>query len=866
MKYASPLSQEMLQVFESVPDLYLILSPDLIILTASDAYLKATYKKRKNIQGKPLFDIFPDNPALPDLHASGSLRQSLEWVLGQKQPHQMGHQRYDVTQPELAGAFQEKYWLPSNTPVLDSEGNVLYIIHRIEDITELILQGQRKDAADHAANTRIKASQQSERAALVEVQLALLDQAPVAMSLYNGTDLVIAMANPFMCRIWGRTSEQVLGKPLMQALPELEGQDFDRLIREVYDTGIPFIGNETPASMLRDGKLETNYYNFVYQPLYNGQGDLLGVFNVAVEVTELVVARKQVEKSERELRKLYNKLAEANNEISASNEELRATNEELLQTQDALQILNRELEIRVADRTRELQLAKAEVETERNRLQQLFMQAAAPICILSGADFRYEFVNRAYQQLLPGRSLLGNLMLGEALHELAMHPLASALRHVYQTGESIEKKEELVPIARYEDGPVEDRYFNYTLQARRDEAGQVDGIIIFVYEVTEQVEARKAVEQSAERLMLITDSLPVLIGYLDKEEKYQFANKAYEAWFNQVPAALLGRPVRDVVGDKAYQGVKKYIDRALAGERLSFESRMPYREDFVKYIQTSYVPDIRDGQVEGFYTLVNDVTEQVEARKTVEESAIRAKAMAEELSIANEQLIRINADLDNFIYAASHDLKAPITNIEGLMRILIQSLPHEYLASEGLEGVTGMIQDSIERFKRTIDHLTEVTKLQKEHNQEAVLIDISDVIREVVLDISDQLKAADVQLEIDTAACPGISFSIKNLRSVVYNLLSNAVKYHAPDRQPKIQISCRLEDEYTVLTVQDNGLGMDLSRDQKLFTMFGRLHDHVEGSGVGLYMVKKIVENAGGRIEVQSQKNVGSTFTVYFKR
>ncbi|WP_461489950.1 PAS domain-containing protein [Pontibacter sp. HJ8] len=861
----------MLQVFESVPDLYLILSPDLIILTASDAYLKATYKARKDIQGKSLSDVFPAHAAHPDLNASDNLRRSLEWVLDRKQPHQMGHQRYDVTQPGQAGAL-EKYWLPSNTPVLDSAGNVLYIIHKLEDITERIQQRQQQDAADQDATAPAKTSQQSEGAALAEAQLqrsllqALLDQAPVAMSLYKGTDQVIAMANPFMCRIWGRTSEQVLGKPLMQALPELEGQDFDRLIREVYTTGIPFIGKETPARMLRAGKLETNYYNFIYQPLYNGQGDLLGVFNVAVEVTELVVARNQVEKSERELRKLYNQLAEANNEVSASNEELRAINEELLQAQDALQILNRELEIRVADRTQELQLAKAEIESERNRLQQLFTQAAAPICILSGADFRYEFVNPAYQQLLPGRTLLGNPLLGEALHELAAHPFADALRHVYRTGKTFEKKEELIPVARYEDGPIEDRYFNYTLQARRDEAGQVDGIIIFVYEVTEQVEARKAVEQSAERLLLITDALPVLIGYLDKEEKYRFANKAYEAWFNQNPADLLGRPVREVVGEKAYQGVKGYIARALAGERLNFESRMPYREDFVKYISTSYVPDIRNGQVEGFYTLVSDVTEQVEARRTVEKSALQAKAMAQELSIANEQLIRINVDLDNFIYAASHDLKAPITNIEGLMRILIQSLPHELLAAEGLEGVTGMIQDSIERFKRTIDHLTEVTKLQKEHNQEAVLIDISDVIREVLLDISDQLKSADVQLDIDTGACPGISFSIKNLRSVVYNLLSNAIKYRAPDRKPEIRISCKPEAEYTVLTVQDNGLGMDLTRDQKLFTMFGRLHDHVEGSGVGLYMVKKMVENAGGRIQVQSQKNVGSTFSVFFKR
>jgi signal transduction histidine kinase len=80
-----------------------------------------------------------------------------------------------------------------------------------------------------------------------------------------------------------------------------------------------------------------------------------------------------------------------------------------------------------------------------------------------------------------------------------------------------------------------------------------------------------------------------------------------------------------------------------------------------------------------------------------------------------------------------------------------------------------------------------------------------------------------------------------------------------------VQLSCQSASAYTVLSVVDNGLGIDLSKEQKLFAMFGRLHTHVEGSGVGLYMVKKILENTGGKIEVESQVGVGSTFRVYFR-
>ena len=104
------------------------------------------------------------------------------------------------------------------------------------------------------------------------------------------------------------------------------------------------------------------------------------------------------------------------------------------------------------------------------------------------------------------------------------------------------------------------------------------------------------------------------------------------------------------------------------------------------------------------------------------------------------------------------------------------------------------------------------------------------------------------------------------MRSLVHNLISNAIKYRSPDRTPQVNISCQSTEEYHVLTIKDNGLGMKASSRGQLFTMFKRFHDHVEGSGIGLYMVKKMVENAGGFIEVESQENIGTTFKVYFKR
>jgi signal transduction histidine kinase len=179
-----------------------------------------------------------------------------------------------------------------------------------------------------------------------------------------------------------------------------------------------------------------------------------------------------------------------------------------------------------------------------------------------------------------------------------------------------------------------------------------------------------------------------------------------------------------------------------------------------------------------------------------------------------------------------------------------------------------MITHSIERFKRTISHLTEISKLQKEANQPPTSVSLTQVIEEVALDLQPLIESSNARIEVAVGECPQLEFSEKNLRSIIYNLMSNALKYRSLERAPVVRIGCHKQADYYLLQVEDNGLGLDLSEDkrEKLFGMFKRLHTHVEGSGIGLYMVKKMVDNAGGRIEVESQLGKGTTFKVYFKR
>jgi PAS domain-containing protein len=292
MPPADPITTliEQLRALETVPDSYIVVSPELVILTASNAYLADTLQRRDELVGRYLFDAFPDTPAAPEAHAVRNWRASLEHVIATGQPHQMALQHYDVLDPRRPGHFVERHWLPRNTPVFDAQGKLAYIIHSSVNVTQEV---QARRALVQAQGREHEALREAERERQRLSQLVL--QAPAAICLLQGPDFILELVNPGYQQLF--RGRQLLGQPLREAVPEFRGSAVWERLQEVYRTGQTHQAQEVPIAVARraEGEPAVGYFNHTFQARYNEHQQVEGVYVFAFDVSEQVQARQQVQ-------------------------------------------------------------------------------------------------------------------------------------------------------------------------------------------------------------------------------------------------------------------------------------------------------------------------------------------------------------------------------------------------------------------------------------------------------------------------------------------------------------------------------------------------------------------------------------------
>ncbi len=366
--------------------------------------------------------------------------------------------------------------------------------------------------------------------------------------------------------------------------------------------------------------------------------------------------------------------------------------------------------------------------------------------------------------------------------------------------------------------------------------------------------ANEELRESEERARLLIDSVhDYAIFMLDPNGRIITWNAGAEGISGYTAQEIIGRHFSCFYTQKAVEsGFPQYeLTQAVKNGRFEDEGLRIKKDGSSSWMNVVISPIYKaDGILLGFSKVIRDLSER---RKN------------EELMLKNRQLMRINNDLDNFVYTASHDLKAPIANLEGLIHILEEEELRDN--STAYQEVLSKVNSSINRLKDVISDLTDIAKVQQDDNLVLEWVEVSEVLEKVIQTLDVAVQASKAVLDVSIPKYLFLRYSRKNLHSIFLNLISNAIKYAAPDRPPVLAIKIEpLSADKLLLTVKDNGLGIDASQQEKVFYMFKRLYTHVEGTGIGLYIVKRILENADDSIEVESEIGHGSTFKVYFNQ
>ncbi|GAB3572426.1 hypothetical protein GCM10027345_03550 [Hymenobacter daeguensis] len=376
-------------------------------------------------------------------------------------------------------------------------------------------------------------------------------------------------------------------------------------------------------------------------------------------------------------------------------------------------------------------------------------------------------------------------------------------------------------------------------------------------------------KQEHRLLSRVLDQLPAGVAVLKGPDlSFRFVNASYQVLIEG--RAQLGRPIAACLPEIEEQGFVELLNRVYATGESYVGLNTPVRllEAATNTLELHYFDfsyqALRNSeqQVSGILIFATDVTAHELARQQTHQLGESLASANEELRKANARLLHHNTDLDTFVNVASHDLRTPIVNIAGLLDVLRDELPVDVLGRGPVSQVLSLLGQSVDRFQQTLTYLTELAELQPDALPSVSPLELAALVDNVCLDLAPQLTASQGRIGITIEECTHLPYPAKHLRSIVYNLLSNAIKYRRPDHPPLIDFYATCTKGAAVIRVQDNGLGLTSAQQGRLFGLFQRLHSHVEGKGLGLYAVKKLVENAGGHIAVRSQPGEGSTFTI----
>jgi PAS domain S-box-containing protein len=385
-----------------------------------------------------------------------------------------------------------------------------------------------------------------------------------------------------------------------------------------------------------------------------------------------------------------------------------------------------------------------------------------------------------------------------------------------------------------------------------NEQGVIDKLLLATQNITE----RKRVEEHLRLLesvithsndsVLITEATP--INY--PGPRIIYVNEAFTKMTGYHMAEVVGKTPRILHGSRTSRHELNRIKSAL-------ENHEPVEAELINYtksrkefwVHLSIVP-VTDAK--GHYTHWVSVQRDITQRKKVEE----------EQQVLIDELMRQNKDLQQFSYITSHNLRAPVANMMGILNLYNRENPADPLNQLLIE----KFGESTEQLNSTLSDLIRILVIKNTVNVDSEYMELELLLKKVHKSIENTLEEAHANVSYNFAKAPGLHYNRAHLESIFLNFLTNSARYRSPDRPLEINISSQNSNGYLQINFSDNGLGIDLNRyGERLFGLYQCFHPHAESKGLGLYIVKSQVTALGGKIEVESEVNRGTTFKVFLK-
>ena len=503
-----------------------------------------------------------------------------------------------------------------------------------------------------------------------------------------------------------------------------------------------------------------------------------------------------------------------------------------------------ELELKVQERTWELLRTTGALEETKARLETVLTKLPVAVVIVEPPDGRVVFFNeevtRQNRRKVEAKDDQSHFLQYPTFHldgrryEVNEYPMSRTM----STGEPV-----LNEIVEFERADGTRGFANSNAVAVKDASGNITAIVGLRFDITEQMEAERALQEERNRLQYILDSLPVGVAVIDVNSSPLIMNKLINDFIrNEMQEFQDEIQYEQVVGYLPGSDIPLAAEEwpvALAlgnGERIDGEEIELQRNDGTRVsILCFAVPIQGDDKLIGGIAAFVDITSQKNAEKA---------------------LARSNEELKNFAYVASHDLQEPLRMVISYLSLLERRYRGQ-LDQEADDFIDFAVTGG-KRMKVLIDDLLEYSRVDTQVRPNTV-VDMNEVASTVLRNLELIIEETGAEVIVDDL--PTISGDPHQIGQVLQNLVSNGIKFHGRKR-PLIQIGYSQDPEKWTFYVKDNGIGLNMEYAPRIFQMFQRLNsnDKYEGTGVGLAIVKKIVERHGGRVWVESEEGKGATF------